>query len=291
MIRPSQDDGISTGRSTTPPSSKVPRKSSSDSGRVGPKPALNWNWKKTVGSLLIALHLLAIAIAPASVPPSSPTIQNGWLVFQPYLQIAFLNHGYHYFAPDPGASSLIEYTVVTEDGERIWGRIPDRDTIWPRLLYHRHFMLTEFYGGLPPAAAEMRQAVAESYAQQLLHQHQGVSVELSHVVHQLSSRQEIIAGGRLDDPHKYEYTALGTFSLQSTATQTPGAQSAAAPEPMAESESAMESPGPNPIDAESQSPSAPTTDSAAVPAAALDMAPMPPAQSHAPSPVQQRVTE
>lgn len=218
MIRPSQEDGIPASHSSRPRPSKASRATSGGSEDVGDQPDQSprpsWNWKKTLGSILIVLHLLAVAIAPASVPPSSPTIQNGWLLFQPYLQLAFLNHGYHYFAPDPGPSSLIEYTVVTQDGQRIWGRIPDRNTIWPRLLYHRHFMLTEFYGGLPPAAAEMRQAVAETYAQQLMHQHQGVSVELSHVVHLLSTRQEVIAGGHLNDPHKYEFTPLGTFSLQ-----------------------------------------------------------------------------
>ena len=130
---------------------------------------------------------------------------------------------------------------MTRDGDRIWGRIPDRDTIWPRLLYHRHFMLTEFYGGLPPAAAEMRQAVAESYAQQLMHQHQGVSVELSHVVHQLSTRQEVIAGGHLDDPHKYEFTPLGTFSLQSAET------AAASPESEVASESPLLTEAPMPV--------------------------------------------
>ncbi len=184
-------------------------------------PSLRWSWRKSFGSLLIVIHLLAIAIAPASVPPTSATVQNGWLLFQPYLQLAFLNHGYHYFAPDPGPSSLIEYTVVKRDGDRFWGRIPDRNSIWPRLLYHRHFMLTEFYGGLPPAAADMKQAVAQSYAQQLMHEHDGVSVELAHVVHQLSSRQDMIAGGHLDDPHKYEFTPLGTFSLQAVENEPP----------------------------------------------------------------------
>jgi hypothetical protein len=229
MIRLSQDNGTSTNLSANPPQHATVQDSTVQDSTVQGAKASNsrhennlphptssprWSWRKSFGSLLIAIHLLAIAIAPASVPPTSATVQNGWLLLQPYLQLAFLNHGYHYFAPDPGPSSLIEYTVVTQDGDRIWGRIPDRKTIWPRLLYHRHFMLTEFYGGLPPAAGEMKQVVAQSYAQQLMHQHQGVSVELAHVVHQLSSRQEVLEGGHLDDPHKYEITPLGTFSLQ-----------------------------------------------------------------------------
>lgn len=169
---------------------------------------------KLIGSLLIVLHLIAIVLAPASVPPASRSVQTAWSWVRPYLQFAYLNHGYHYFAPDPGPSSLIEYTVITEDGERIWGRIPDREKIWPRLRYHRYFMLTEFYGAQPPTAEELRQAVAQSYAQQLMQNHDGVSVELSHVVHRLSTREEMIAGGRLDEPHKYQFTPLGTFSIQ-----------------------------------------------------------------------------
>ncbi len=169
---------------------------------------------KVIGSVLIGLHLVAIVLPPASVPPASRAVQNAWSWFQPYIQFAYLNHGYHYFAPDPGPSSLIEYTVITDDGERIWGRIPDREAIWPRLRYHRYFMLTEFYGGLPPAAQQMRQAVAQSYAQQLMENHNGVNVELAHVVHRLSTREEMLAGGSLDEPHKYEYTSLGTFSIE-----------------------------------------------------------------------------
>ncbi len=226
MIRPSQDSGTSTNLSTSPRQASTAQEAKTSNSHqvnnlLNPTSSPRWRWRKSFGSVLIAVHLLAITIAPASVPPASATVQNGWLLFQPYLQLAFLNHGYHYFAPDPGPSSLIEYTVVTQDGDRIWGRIPDRKTIWPRLLYHRHFMLTEFYGSLPPAAAEMKQAVAQSYAQELMHQHQGVSVELAHVVHQLSSRQEVIEGGHLDDPHKYEITPLGTFSLQTVESAAP----------------------------------------------------------------------
>ena len=104
--------------------------------------------------------------------------------------------------------------MITEDGERIWGRMPDREEIWPRLRYHRYFMLTEFYGAIPPAAEDMRRAVAQSYAQQLMQNHDGVSVELSHVVHRLSTREEMMAGGSLDEPHKYQFTSLGRFSVQ-----------------------------------------------------------------------------
>ena len=172
---------------------------------------------KSVASVLIVLHLIAIAVAPASVPPSSQAQRNAWSVFRPYLQFAYLNHGYHFFAPDPGASSLIDFTVTREDGdgesETVWARMPDKDRIWPRLRYHRHFMLTEFYGGIPPSATEMRQAIAQAYAQQVLLSEGAESVELSHVIHRLSTPEEIRQGRTLDEPDTFQHTPLGRFSL------------------------------------------------------------------------------
>ena len=169
--------------------------------------------RTVIASIVIALHIVGITLAPASVPPASQLSQNAWEWFSPYLQAAYLNHGYHYFAPNPGPSSLIEYTITKQDGTREWGRIPDRKKNWPRLLYHRHFMLTEFYGGLPPSADEMRQAVAQSYASQLLKEPGAVSVELTHVTHQLSTREEILEGAMLDAPDKYEHKPIGTYFL------------------------------------------------------------------------------
>ena len=53
-----------------------------------------------------------------------------------------MNQGHHFFAPDPGASTLVQYTVERPDGTILEGRMPNRQIV-PRLLYHRHFMLTE----------------------------------------------------------------------------------------------------------------------------------------------------
>ncbi|MEM7476788.1 MAG: hypothetical protein AAF483_17530 [Planctomycetota bacterium] len=169
---------------------------------------------KIFGSLLIVLHVIAIAAAPASVPPATPLTQRIHSIFRPYLQFGFLNHGYHFFAPDPGSSSLLEYTVVDEKGQQKWGRLPDRDVHWPRLLYHRHFMLTEFYGSIPPHQKDLRTAVAASYAHQILREEGGVSVELSLVTHQLSSRQEILSGQLPTDPKKYDIERIGRFELK-----------------------------------------------------------------------------
>ena len=52
-------------------------------------------------SLWLVFHVSAIIIAPASVAPSSDLVRSAWAVFRPYLQILYLNHGYHFFAPEP----------------------------------------------------------------------------------------------------------------------------------------------------------------------------------------------
>ena len=93
-------------------------------------------------NLWLVFHILAIIIAPASVDPSSDLVRSAWTLFQPYLQVLYLNHGYHYFAPEPSESTLLSFVAERDDGSVVNGRIPNFG-IKPRLLYHRHFMLTE----------------------------------------------------------------------------------------------------------------------------------------------------
>jgi hypothetical protein len=63
---------------------------------------------------------------------------------RPYSTAMYLNHGYAFFAPDPGPNHLIDYSVEFADGRpAVTGRFPDLKTERPRLLYHRHFMLSE----------------------------------------------------------------------------------------------------------------------------------------------------
>ena len=62
-------------------------------------------------NLWLVFHLAGIVIAPWSVPPSSRLVQNSWGKIGPYVQLLFLNHGYHYFAPEPGSSTLVAYVL------------------------------------------------------------------------------------------------------------------------------------------------------------------------------------
>jgi hypothetical protein len=167
----------------------------------------------TAGFVLVNLwlvyHLAGIVIAPWSVPPSSRLVQNAWRCVGPYVQIFFLNHGYHYFAPQPGDSTLVAYALEMPDGRRETGRIPNRG-IWPRLLYHRHFMLTEFLASADGFQPAVKVELVKAMARELCREHKARRVTLSKVTHRLPSMERIRAGGTLDD--NYTEEILGTFS-------------------------------------------------------------------------------
>src|SRR4051812_4276141 len=87
-----------------------------------PRPAVRRVLRWGVNLWLI-FHLSAIIIAPASVDPSSDLIRSAWDGFRPYLQLLFLNHGYHFFAPEPSQSTLLAYVAERDGGESVRGRI------------------------------------------------------------------------------------------------------------------------------------------------------------------------
>jgi len=100
--------------------------------------------RRALVSLLVTAHLLAVVAAPMANPgPASPLQQRLAEWCEPYLSALFLYHGYRFFGPEPGPSHVVEYTVTRADGSTVAGRFPDRHEHWPRLLYHRWFMLSE----------------------------------------------------------------------------------------------------------------------------------------------------
>ncbi len=90
-------------------------------------------------------------------------------LFKPYSQWLYMNHGYFFFAPNPGPGHLLQCTLSYSElppnsqsepqqgpnpSQRVGvvpldpGRtivLPDRKLHWPRLHYHRYLMLAEFY--------------------------------------------------------------------------------------------------------------------------------------------------
>lgn len=166
---------------------------------------------KIVGSIAIVAHGAAIFLAPASVPPASPLVQASWEKVSPYLHAANLNHGYHFFAPEPGSSTIVQYVGTSANGEQLRGSLPDKRTMKPRLLYHRYFMLTEFLGSIPEDAP-IREQVIQNYANQLLKTKNLETVELRIVRHHPSSRQEILIGENLQAPETYEQVSSHRIS-------------------------------------------------------------------------------
>jgi hypothetical protein len=157
-------------------------------------------------SVALLLHMTAIAIAPLAVPPSSALWGSIWQVFRPYLEVAYLNHGYKFFAPDPGPTHLVRYELEMPDGTRREGIFPNLSQQRPRLLYHRHMMLSERLSG--PPQLPWVQAYAQSYARHLLHAHGARRVTLHVRRHHLPSPMDLQNGRQLEDPSLFEERLL-----------------------------------------------------------------------------------
>ena len=102
---------------------------------------------KAAISLALIFYLFLLFIGPLSNPVASEQlIRPIEKTVRPFERALFLGHGYRFFAPDPGPSHLVEYEITKNDGSLLKGRFPDRDdaqTAFPRLQYHRWFMLSE----------------------------------------------------------------------------------------------------------------------------------------------------
>lgn len=177
---------------------------------TGPDASSRPLWKRlgfVAVNVWLIYHLFAIVAAPASVAPSSQIQQESWSLAGRYLQTLYLNHGWHYFSPEPGRATLLSYTLEFPDGTTETGRLPNRG-IQPRLLYHRYFMLTEFLGNSPP---ERQPLWHQAYARQLCRENGAERVWLSRVYHDLPLAERILAGGTMDDPEFFTEETIGVF--------------------------------------------------------------------------------
>lgn len=176
-------------------------------GRVPPPRRPGGRRLRRLVNVWLVVHLAAIVIAPASVAPSSALADAAWEWVAPYLGLLYLDHGNHFFAPEPGESTLLAFEARRGDGTVARGCLPDRG-IGPRLLYHRYFMLTEHMAG---ASDELRPLWHASYARHLGREYGARQVRLTQLVHLLPTMERIRGGGRLDDPESYEAHPLGVF--------------------------------------------------------------------------------
>ena len=142
-----------------------------------------------------------------------------WEWYRPYLDAFYLNHGYHFFAPEPGPSHLIRYEMILADGAKKTGFFPNKAEHCPRLLYHRHFMLSEHLSQFaePGSPPELLQAFSRSYAQHLLAQEPAREVKLILVRHLLADPERVLAGLKLTDKSLYLERPLGTFRADGSA--------------------------------------------------------------------------
>jgi hypothetical protein len=178
-----------------------------DDSAVGAPRGLERRLLRRIVSFWLIFHVAAVIIAPAAVAPTSGLIRDVCRVFQPYMGLLYLDHGYHFFAPEPAESTLLAFNAEREDGTVIHGRIPDRKT-QPRLLYHRYFMLTEHMNDAPEDLEGLWHA---SYAEHISRKYGATRVNLIQQTHNLPTMERVRNGGRLDDPESYEDRDLGVF--------------------------------------------------------------------------------
>jgi len=196
--------------------------------------------RKAIVSACLIFHLFAVFAAPCASPPPSSYAWS-WLagrtqgrdgILMPYLRACYLNHGYRFFAPNPGPSHLIRYEIDVQGGGRIEGQFPDPAKQWPRLLYHRMFMVSETLFNLddpvrepsPPgqrADFALREfhsqracadALIHSVARHLLSKHKGQRIRLYLRTHEIPFPADVLAGQKLNDSRLYHERLLGEFS-------------------------------------------------------------------------------
>ena len=106
---------------------------------------------RAVASLAIVIYLAAVIAPPlAGPPPASLLAERIMQPRRPLVGALYLGHGYRFFAPNPGPGHSIRWTATMPDGSTRSGSIPDRDGDWPRLLYHRRFMVAEKIAAFVP---------------------------------------------------------------------------------------------------------------------------------------------
>lgn len=216
------------------------KKKKSESGQESKTEDGTWKsrWRWAI-SLFVVLHVAAIFTAPFTfATSSSPGIASPFAItvmnaLRPYIDLLYLNHGYFFFAPNPGPSHLVRYRAEYADGRpAVEQTFPDRRRHWPRLLYHRHFMLSEALNSAytppePPseiagdqesvdiwrARRARYEGLWNSYRAHLRSEYEADRVELTRVEHRLPSIYEVMNEGRrlnaldsyLDMPEAVDY--------------------------------------------------------------------------------------
>jgi hypothetical protein len=146
-----------------------------------------------------------------------------------YLDALYLNQGHSFFAPEVGPGNLIRYELYDQSGRVMeQGELPSRKDHWPRLRYHRHFMLAD-QAVLSPGderhSAYWQRKCLEAYARHLLRVNEDAqAVRLQRFAHWPLPRDYAIQGRKLDDPEGYE-KVMEVTQRRSDLGPPPGGQS------------------------------------------------------------------
>lgn len=220
--------GLNDRRMSKKKRSKLPAEafSPTDAPQEAVPADFSMTWR-IVASIFIVIHLLVVTAEPLrffsmSSRGNSPATDPARNTLAPLIEFGYLNHGYFFFAPEPGPSHLLDFRFDAAEGPvRI--RFPDRRAQWPRLLYHRHFMLTENLNQLwvppvdptlspsDPLATSWRsdrrryEIIRDSMNSHVAAKYGAVSpVEVDRIEHVLPSLFEVVEDGiELQDPRLY----------------------------------------------------------------------------------------
>lgn len=176
-------------------------------------------WLRIVVSVAIAVYLSAVVLPPLAGPPPASLLANRIIQpFRPLIGAIALGHGYRFFAPNPGPGHSFRWIIQMPDGSQKSGVIPDAEADWPRLLYHRRFMLPEKISALvppPDAPAEIVadakrewQPLVKDLAAHLLSREGGSRITLVLVEHYLPAPEEVAEGRGGEDV----MTPLGSYA-------------------------------------------------------------------------------
>ena len=162
-------------------------------------------WQRSIVSLAICAYLVVVVLPPLAGPPPASLLADRLLQpVRPVVGALALGHGYRFFAPNPGPGHYFRWSVQMPDGTSRSGSIPDAKSDWPRLLYHRRFMLPEKIASLVPLPGAPMEVVSNAkrewqpivmdIAAHILEQEQGSQVELTLVEHYLPTPDEVLQG-------------------------------------------------------------------------------------------------
>jgi hypothetical protein len=191
-----------TPKTTAPPKQREPGASPKRAGRFG-------LGMRIAISLLIAWHFTGVFLAALSLPPTSELVVNvaQYGPMQWYLDALYMNQAHSFFAPEVGPGHLIQYELFDQSG-RVMDKGEFPKGLWPRLRYHRHFMLAD-QAGMPSDNQRVRddwqRKYLECYAHHLLRINKDAqAVRVKRIAHWPLPRNYALDGRTLTDPEGYE---------------------------------------------------------------------------------------